>query len=97
MDTNSYTVKEIYNFEINHVKSSDFIIANLTQGKSTGTSHELAIANEYNIPVIALVNNVNILSDVNAFDKYCVSKCFDDIDKLIEYVIEYYILINSFH
>jgi len=89
MDRDSYTYKEIYNWEIGQVKKCDFIIAKLEGGKSQGTSHELAIANEYDIPVIALYSDRDI---IHPFDAQCIDKWCETFDELVDYIAFYHLI-----
>jgi len=91
MDVSSYTNTEIYEFEMRAVRESDFIIANLNYNDSIGTSHELAVACENRIPVIALVDDKKV-SSIHPFDLECVSKICNTMDDLVDYISYYYLV-----
>jgi len=79
---------EVMKFDIRHVKSSDLIIVNFNDPKSIGTASELAIAYNLDIPIIGL----NIHNDeLHPWLKCFCDKIFNDINKLIDYVIDFYL------
>lgn len=81
--------KEVRNFDLRLVKKSDFIIVNFNDPNSIGTSQELAIANEYSIPVIGLnAEKYNI----HPWLIECCERIFYQMDTLIEYIKDFYIL-----
>lgn len=47
--------EEIMNYDLWHVRNSNLIIVNLNNPNSIGTAMELALAREYKIPVVALL------------------------------------------
>ena len=82
------TESEVKNFDLNLVRKSDLVIVNFNDPHSIGTSQELAVANEYRIPVIGLnVDRYNI----HPWLKLSCERIFDDMDKLLEYVKNYYL------
>lgn len=79
---------EIINWELNAVKNSDVVIVNLDFDNSTGTNIELYTAWQDNIPIIAYKPEGRKQHPwINEF----VTREFDNWDKLINYVLDYYI------
>ena len=85
------TMREVMEFDLNKVRNSDLIIVNFNDLKSLGTMAELAIAYEHRIPVIGLCTEESY-SMLHPWQKEMSNRIFGDIDELIEYVIEYYVV-----
>ena len=83
--------KEVMEFDLNKVRNSDLIIVNFNDLKSLGTMAELAIAYEHRIPVIGLCSEENYPM-LHPWQKEMSNRIFSDIDELIKYVIEYYVV-----
>ncbi len=79
---------EVQKFDLDKVKNSDLVIVNFNVRTSIGTSKEIAIANEYNIPVIGL--NENDL-ELHPWDINDCRRIFTDKEKLIDYVHKFYL------
>lgn len=78
------TVRE---FDINAVKHSDIIIVNCENiNTSVGSIFEIAIAKEYNIPIVAFNYNNKIHSWIDT----CIQEYFNTIEEMIIYIIKYY-------
>ena len=85
------TMREVMYFDLNKVRNSDLIIVNFNELKSLGTMAELAIAYEHRIPVIGLCSEENYPM-LHPWQKEMCNRIFGDIDELIDYVIEYYVV-----
>lgn len=85
------TMREVMEFDLNKVRNSDLIIVNFNDLKSLGTMAELAIAYEHRIPVIGLCSEENYPM-LHPWQKEMCNRIFGDIDELINYVIEYYVV-----
>lgn len=85
------TMREVMEFDLNKVRNSDLIIVNFNDLKSLGTMAELAIAYEHRIPVLGLCTEENYPM-LHPWQKEMSNRIFGDIDELIEYVIEYYVV-----
>ena len=85
------TMREVMEFDLNKVRNSDLIIVNFNDLKSLGTMAELAIAYEHRIPVIGLCSEENYPM-LHPWQKEMCNRIFGDIDELINYVIEYYVI-----
>lgn len=85
------TMREVMEFDLNKVRNSDLIIVNFNDLKSLGTMAELAIAYEHRIPVLGLCTEESY-SMLHPWQKEMSNRIFGDIDELINYVIEYYVV-----
>lgn len=83
------TEREARNFDLYYVRRSDLIIVNFNNPFSIGTDQEITIAAEHHIPVIGLNKDHKFL---HSWSVDCCERIFDDIDELIEYVKEFYLL-----
>lgn len=81
--------REVRNFDLHKLRRSDLVIANFNNPWSIGTNQEIAIAKELRIPVIGL--NVEG-KELHPWSIDCCERIFDDIDELIEYVQDFYLL-----
>ena len=89
LDRSTYTEKEVFKFDLHQTRTSDLIIVNFNHPKSIGTTVELAVAYEKNIPIIGLFKG-----DSDALHPWYHELCdkmFSDIDALLVYVKEYYL------
>lgn len=84
------TEKQILNFELNALRNSNLIIVDFNDPNSLGTMAELSIAYEHRIPVIGLMQYN--YGGLHAWQVEMCDVIFDDIDELIEYVRDYYLL-----
>lgn len=82
------TQREIMEFDLHKVRSSDLIIVNFNDVYSLGTMAEMAIAYERKIPVIG-INLKN--QDLHPWQIEMTNRIFTDIDKMIDYVKDYYL------
>lgn len=78
---------EIQKFDLDKVRNSNLIIVNFNE-ISTGTSKELAVANEYGIPVVGLNENSFKL---HSWDINDCRKIFTNINELLNYVKRFYL------
>ena len=88
IDKKHASEREIMEFDIRRVLSSNFVIVNFNDPKSIGTACELAIAYKHNIPIIGLCENGEWESLHPWLKEFC-TKCFDNKDDLIYYIINY--------
>ena len=75
-------------FDLHKVRGSDLIIVNFNDVYSLGTMAEIAIAYERKIPIIG-INLKN--QDLHPWQIEMTNRIFTDIDKMIDYVKEYYL------
>lgn len=83
------TQREIMEFDLDKVRKSDFLICNFNDMYSLGTMSEIAIAYEHRIPVIGLNDENNELHPWQV--EFC-TRIFNDIDELLEYVKDFYLM-----
>lgn len=90
LDSSTYdSEREIREFDLYKVRHSNLIIVNFNSPNSIGTAQELAVAAEYRIPIIGLNEDGYIL---HPWLTECCNKIFTDMDKLVEYVHDYYLI-----
>lgn len=81
--------REIMEFDLNKVRTSNLIIINFNDMYSLGSMAELAIAYERRIPVIGLdVNNQGL----HPWEIEMCNRIFDDIDEMLDYVKDFYLV-----
>lgn len=83
------TEKEIMNFDTRLVRNSDLIVVNANDPHSIGTSMEIAIAHEHNIPILILNEKDEGLHPwwIEMSDKI-----FKDVDSLYDYIVRFYLV-----
>ena len=79
---------EVMKFDLGKVKTSDMIIVNFNDPKSLGTMAELAVAYEYDIPIIGLNESNHILHPWQI--EFC-NKILYSRSELLNYVATFYL------
>ena len=82
------TQREVMEYDLNHVRTSNLIIVNFNDVYSLGTMAELAIAYELKIPIIGL--NKDDL-ELHPWQIEMTNRIFNDLDKLLDYIEQYYL------
>lgn len=85
MDINSYTDREIREFDLNAVRNSNVVLVNLSTD-SIGTSNEEREAEIHNIPIIGFAPHNNI----HPWMKEPCNKICDTLQEAVEYIVTYY-------
>lgn len=80
--------REIMEFDLNKVRTSDLIIVNFNDVYSLGTMSEIAISYERKIPIIGL-NLGN--QELHPWQIEMTNRIFDDIDEMLNYIKYYYL------
>lgn len=82
--------KEVKDYDLAHVLSSDIIIVNL-EGLATsdGTKYELHDARKANIPVIAF-GDYKLFEDLHPWTKDNITRVEKDMEDVIEYIKDFY-------
>ena len=80
--------REIMNFDLYKLRSSDLVIVNFNDKYSLGTMGEISIAHERRIPVIGLNTEKQ---ELHPWQYEMCERIFDDIDEMLCYVLDYYI------
>ena len=88
MPSDSYTQREIMDFDFNKVRTSDLIIVNFNAPKSLGTAAELAIAYDRGIPILGLCEAGE---DIYPWQKDMCLKIFGNMEALVAYVRGYFL------
>jgi len=80
--------KEVMNFDLYKVRTSDLIVVNFNDPSSLGAAIEIAVAHEYRIPVIGLnQNNVSLHPWLECMcDRIC-----SDMRELVSHIVEFYL------
>ena len=81
--------KEVMDFDLYNLRSSDLVIVNFNVPESIGTAQELALAYEWHKPILGL-NEKSL--DIHPWLKVNCVKMFIDKDELIQYVKCYYLV-----
>lgn len=82
------TEREVMEFDLHKVRTSDLIIINFNDMWSLGSMAELAIAYERRIPVIGLdVDKQNL----HPWEKEMSNRIFNDINEMLDYVEDFYL------
>lgn len=87
-DTKYDSDREVMEFDLHKVRTSDLCICNFNDVYSLGSMAELAIAYERRIPIIGLCENNEKL---HSWQESMINKKFDNIESLALYVIDYYL------
>lgn len=85
------TEREVMEYDLWRLKSSDLVVVNFNNPDSIGTSMELMCAKENNIPIIGLYED-NCYADVHPWLKECCNKVLFTMKDLINYVSEFYLM-----
>lgn len=81
--------KEVRNFDLRHVKTSDLIIVNFNDPNSIGTAQELAVGYELKIPIVGFHADKHRL---HPWLVECCERIFSKEELLIEYIKNFYLL-----
>ena len=82
------TEREIMEFDLHKVRTSDLVIINFNDMNSLGSMAELAIAYERRIPVIGLdVDKQNL----HPWEVEMCNRIFNDINEMLDYVEDFYL------
>ena len=92
-DMDRHLEKEVMQFDLNMVRQSDIVIANVDGiSKSIGTAIELYEANRLNIPVIAYTECEEVNNSIHPWIENCLSTVQMGMDELIEYIKNFYMV-----
>lgn len=81
--------REVMEFDLYKVRTSDLVIINFNDMYSLGSMAELAIAYEKRTPVIGLnINNQKL----HPWQIEMCNRFFSDIDEMLEYIKNFYLL-----
>ena len=83
------TEKEVMNFDTRLVKNSDLLIVNANDPNSIGTSMEIAIAHEHNIPIL-IFNEKD--EDLHPWWIEMSDKIFKDEYDMYNYIVKFYLV-----
>lgn len=84
------TEREVMQYDLNHVRSSDLIIVTLKNiNTSIGTAIELYLATQLNIPVLAF-GSFDEYESTHPWIKECISRYDETIEDTLDYISEFY-------
>lgn len=84
--------KEVMDYDLSHVSTSDIIIVNLDGlNTSDGTKYELKEAYDNGIPVIAFGDKENY-EKLHPWTKLCITRYEDTAECVIEYIQDFYMI-----
>lgn len=87
MDRNTYTEKEIKEFDLWAVKRSDLILVELINPDSIGTAIEIYEAHDnQGTPVIGFGNG-----DIHPWMKLCLTKHHKTLEEAVEHIVDFYL------
>lgn len=81
--------KEIFNYDLNHVRSSDLLLTYFNVPNSIGSAIEMFLAKELHIPVIGISKSKE---EIHPWILECVDRMFDNEKEALEYIREFYLL-----
>ena len=80
--------REIMELDLHKLRNSNLVIVNFNDMYSLGSMSELAIAYDRRIPIIGLDANKQ---ELHQWQIEMCNRIFDDIDKMLDYVEDYYL------
>lgn len=82
------TEKEVMDFDLNALRHSDLIVVNFNDPNSIGTSMELMLGKERNMPIIGINESEYKLHPwlIEATSKMC-----KNLEESIDYIVEFYL------
>lgn len=79
---------EVMRFDIYNLRKADLVIVNYNDKKSLGTTSEVAIAYDRNIPIIALNED---RGELHPWLRCMPERIFDNIDEMLDYIEDFYL------
>ena len=91
--TSHQSEKEVKEFDLKHVATSDIIIVNLNGlNTSDGTKYEISQASRnYNIPIIAF-GDKNLYDELHPWIKDDITRVEEDMDSTVRYISNFYMM-----
>ena len=88
MDSSTYTEKEVRDFDLYQVKTSNVILVNLNFSDSVGTAIELHMAgNEWDVPVVAFRSKSR---KSHPWIDLSVTKMCESLEEAVQYIKDFY-------
>ena len=82
------TQREVMEFDLNALRSSDLVIVNFNDPESLGTCSELAIAYDMKIPIVGINKDNKVL---HPWLIEFTSRMCENIKEAVEYVVDFYL------
>ena len=80
--------REIMEYDLYNVRTSDIVIVNFNDPNSLGTAMELVLAKELRIPVVG-INKEN--KKLHPWLTECCTRMCDSLREAVDYVVEFYL------
>lgn len=84
-----HTEKEVMNFDLNHVRTSDLVLVNFNDPKSIGSAIEMFVAYDNHIPVIGYCEDRS--ANIHPWLLEYVDRMCEDMKSALEYIEEFYL------
>jgi len=88
-DKRHQSEKEVMNYDLNHVRTSNLLITYFNAPNSIGSAIEMFLAKELHIPVIG----INKGEEIHPWILECVDRMFHNEKDALEYIKEFYLLV----
>jgi len=82
------TEREIFEYELNHIRKADLIVVNFNAPKSISTAMELMVAKEHNIPIIGINADGH---ELHPWLELCTTRMCDSIRETVNHVVNFYL------
>lgn len=79
---------EVMRFDLHNLRKADLVIVNYNDKKSLGTTSEVAIAYDRNIPIIALNEDGG---ELHPWQECMPERIFNNIDEMLDYIEDFYL------
>ncbi len=90
LNPDTYTEKEVKEFDLHLVKASDLILVNLNHPDSIGTAIELYLAHDIlDKPVIGF--GLNEDNPCHPWMELCLTKKCETLEESVDYIVNYYL------
>ena len=87
-EINHKSEREVFEFDLNNLRSSNLVIVNFNAPNSIGTAMELMLAKELHIPVIGL-NKDGV--ELHPWLVECCTRICDNMKELVSHVADFYL------
>lgn len=91
-DSERKSEREVMEYDLYQVRTSDLIIVNFNKPDSIGTAMELMLAKELHIPIVGL-NEDNLV--LHSWLVECCNRICDTKEELVDYVNRFYLYEDS--
>lgn len=86
-DKRHQSEKEVMNYDLNHVRTSNLLLTNFNVPNSIGSAIEMFLSKELHIPVIG----INMGEEIHPWILECVDRMFNNEKDALEYIRDFYL------